>query len=319
MSLSSGISSRKYSLVYLRIYLILAGVSVIFGLLSPFFASWQNLVNIVLSSATIGLLSIGAVFVIGSRGLDLSIGSVLALSGAVAALAAGYGAPWPLIVLICLATGALAGVVNGLIVARTGIPAFIVTLGTLSIARGLALIITDGRPIYGLPDAVVFVGQGVLLGLPVPVWIFLLVGLLMQVVLRKTTFGVHTLSIGDNERAVFNAGVNVAAHKIKLYVLSGFFAALAGLVFIGRVNAADPSAGFMYELTAITAAILGGAHLFGGRASVIGAMLGALIMGVLQNGLTLLAVPAYYQQVAIGVVLILVVSLDQLGAEDTSC
>lgn len=309
MNLFLNLSDRKGLLERAEVYFVLIALCAVFWASTPFFATGQNLINILLSSSTIGLLTIGAVFVIGAGGLDLSVGSVLALSCAAASVVAGIGAPWPLIVFTCLLTGAFAGLLNGLIIALVGIPAFIATLGMLSVARGAALILTDGRPVYGFPEQIRFFGQGTIWGFPVPVWIFLLAGILMQMVLRMTSFGSHTLCIGDNEEAVFNAGINVKAHKIKLYALSGLFAALAGLVFMGRVNAADPSAGLMYELKAITGTILGGTHLFGGRASVLGAMVGALIMGVLQNGLTLLAVPSYYQQIAIGVVLILAVSL----------
>lgn len=302
-----------------KIYLVLGILCLVFAVLSPLFASWQNLINILLASATIGLLTIGAAFVIASAGLDLSVGSVLALCGAVASQFAVYGAAWYLVVLSCLLCGALVGALNGTLVACLGIPAFIATLGMLSVARGIALIMTNGRPVYGLPDGIVFVGQGDVFGIPMPVWIFLGLGVVMHVVLRKTPFGSHTLSIGDNEQAVYNAGINVTAHKIALYTLSGLLAGVAGLVFMGRVNAADPSAGLMYELSAITGAILGGTHLFGGRASVVGAMVGALVMGVLQNGLTLLAVPSYYQQVAIGAVLIAAVALDRASARGKEC
>lgn len=294
-----------------KIYFVLAILCAFFAFASPFFASAQNIINILLASSTIGLLTVSAAFVIGSGGIDLSIGSLLALCGACSSILASLGAPWYLVALACLVCGAAAGAMNGLLIAIFGIPAFIATLGMLSMARGLALIITDGRPVYGLPDGIVFLGQGTALGLPMPVWFFLVIGFGMQVMLRTTVFGSRTLCIGDNEQAAYNAGINVRVHKILLYVLSGLLAGFAGLIFMGRVNAADPSAGLMYELSAVTGAILGGTHLFGGRASVIGAMVGALVMGVLQNGLTLLAIPSYYQQVAIGLVLIAAVALDR--------
>lgn len=300
-----------------KIYLVLIILVGFFSWTSPIFATSDNLINILLSSSTIGLLAIGAAFVIAAAGLDLSVGSIMAISGAVASLAALSGFHWLVVFLACLVSGTIAGLINGLIITKVRVPAFIVTLGMLSVLRGGALILTDGRPVYGLPDQIVFIGQGALVGVPIPIWILLVSGVLMQIMLRRTSFGIHTLAIGDNEKAVFNAGVNVKYHKIKLYILSGFFAALAGLVFMGRMNAVDPSAGMMYELTAITAAILGGTRLFGGRASVIGAMVGALIMGVIQNGLTLLAVPSYYQQVAIGAILILAVTFDRLLTRDT--
>ncbi len=299
------------------IYVVLVALCLVFTLLSPSFASWQNVVNIVLSSTTIGLLAIGAAFVIGAAGLDLSVGSLLALSGAAASVAATFDLPWYMVLLVCLASGTAVGWINGSIIIKLEIPAFIVTLGMLSVARGASLILTDGRPIYGLPDQIVFAGQGSILTVPVPIWIFISVGITMHIVLRHTVFGVRTLCIGDNERAVFNSGVNIKVHKIMLYMLSGFLASLAGLVFMGRVNAADPSAGSMYELSAITAAIIGGTHLSGGKSSVIGAMVGALTMGALQNGLTLLAVPTYYQQVAIGSMLILAVAMEKTDSRAT--
>ena len=184
--------------------------------------------------------------------------------------------------------------------------------GTSMDGIDISYIATDGRPIYGLSSEIIFIGQGSIIGLPMPVLIFLLCGIIAHVLLRHTSFGLYTLMLGDNEQSVRNAGVPIRWHKTYLYALSGLLAAIAGLLFIGRVNAADPSAGLMIELTAITAAIIGGTSLFGGKASIIGAFLGALIMGILQNGLTLLAVPAYYQQLAIGLTLIVAVALMQI-------
>lgn len=282
------------------------------ALLSPYFLSVSNLLNIMLATATIGLLAIGATFVIAAAGLDLSLGSVLGLSGVVGAtVVVKLEWHWLLGVLACLATGALAGAVNGLLVTRARLPAFIVTLGMLGIARGLALVVADGKTIYGLDPAMLFIGQGRPWGVPTPAIVFVVAALVTHAVLAWTRFGRYTLVIGDNESAARAMGVRVERHKLCLYALSGFMAGLAGLVFMTRVNAGDPTAGLGYELTAITAAIIGGTNLFGGRASILGTFIGALIMGVLQNGLNLLAVQSYYQQMAIGAVLILAVWLDQ--------
>lgn len=298
----------------LKTYGTLIALILLFSFLSPVFLSWGNLSNILVATVTIGLLAMSASMVIGSAGLDLSVGSVLALSACIAVtLSTALDLHWVTIIFLCLTTGIVIGAINGAIIAYTYIPAFITTLGMMGIARGLSYIITDGRPLYGLPEPIIFIGQGSFLFIPIPIWIFAFTGITLHILLRYTLFGQHTLAIGDNEKAVKNAGIHVQFHKIKLYALSGFFAALAGLVFMGRINAADPSAGLMYEMTAITGAILGGTYLFGGRASIIGAIVGALIMGVLQNGLTLLAIPSYYQQVTIGVVLILAVWLDQFA------
>jgi ribose transport system permease protein len=285
------------------------------SILSPYFLSVSNFLNILLATAVIGVLAIGATFVISSAGLDLSLGSVLGFSGVVGALAVKeVGLPWPVAIPACLLAGALAGAINGFLVTRGRIPAFIVTLGMLGIARGAALVLTGGKPVYGLPAELLYLGQGRPLGIPTPVFIFLGVALLAHYALAYTRFGKHTLVIGDNEAAARATGIHVEAHRLKLYTLSGVMAGIAGLIFMARVNAGDPTAGLSCELTAITAAIIGGTNLFGGRGSVLGTVIGALIMGVLQNGLNLLAVQSYYQQMAIGAVLILAVWLDRVNA-----
>lgn len=279
-----------------------------FACLSDVFLSWNNFLNVLLASSTVGILAIGAAFVIGAAGLDLSVGSLMAFSAMAAVIAANsLSLPWFCIPVLCLLAGIAAGAFNGYLIGYRKVLALIVTLGTLSMARGLAFILSDGRPVYGLPDSLLFFGQGQFTGVPVPVILFFLTGLSVHILLHHTVFGRHTLAIGDNEKAARNAGIRIARHKLCLYIFSGFLAALSGLVFMARVNAADPNAGAMYELTAITAAVIGGTSLFGGRASVAGAMIGALIMGVLQNGLSLMNVPAYYQQVAVGAMLIIAV------------
>lgn len=296
---------RHYLWLITAVLLILCGI---FACISDVFLSWDNLSNILLASSTIGILAIGAAFVIGGAGLDLSVGSQMALSAMAAVIAVNALAlPWHFIPVLCLVVGMLTGGINGYLIGYRKVLALIVTLGMLSMARGTAFIFSDGRPVYGLPEPLLFFGQGQIAGIPVPVVLFLLIGIAVHILLRHTTFGRHTLAIGDNENAARNAGIDIAQHKLCLYIFSGILAALAGLVFMARVNAADPNAGAMYELTAITAAIIGGTSLFGGRTSIAGAMLGALIMGVLQNGLSLMNVPAYYQQVIIGAVLILAV------------
>ena len=298
--------------VRLESIVVLFALGALMAMLSPWFLSVSNFMNILLATSTIGVLAIGATFVLSSGGLDLSVGSVLGLSGVVgAAVAVNLGLPTPLAVLATLAAGALAGFINGLVITRGFVPAFIATLGMLGVARGLALIIPDGRVIYGLPEYMLFLGQGRPLGIPMPVIIFVIVALIMHVVLAYTRYGRHTLAIGDNENAARTAGIHVGFHRLTLYTLSGGMAGLAGLLFATRINSGDPTAGITYELTAITAAIIGGTNLFGGRGSILGTIIGALIMGVLQNGLNLLAVQSYYQQMAIGAVLVLAVFIDQ--------
>ncbi|MFY8153894.1 MAG: ABC transporter permease, partial [Hyphomicrobiales bacterium] len=240
--------------------------------------------------------------------------AVDASANVVGALAANtLGFPWPLAVLACLAAGGFAGLVNGVLITKGNIPPFIVTLGMLGVARGLGLVLTNGLAVYGLPPAFTYLGQGRPLGIPTPVIILLVTVVIAHVVLAHTRFGLYTQVIGDNETAARAMGIRVDRHKIALYTLSGVLAGLAGMLFAARVNAGDPTAGINYELTAITAAIIGGTNLFGGRGTVIGTVIGALIMGVLQNGLNLLAVPSFYQQMAIGAVLVLAVWIDGLN------
>ncbi|WP_159588106.1 ABC transporter permease [Chelativorans xinjiangense] len=298
--------------IRLESFLVLVALSALMAVLSPYFLSFSNLLNILLATSTIGILAIAATFVIGSGGLDLSLGSVMGLSGVVGAfVAVNLGAPSVLGVIACILAGGIAGYINGQLVTRAFVPAFIVTLGMLGLARGLALVISGGRVIYGLPEFMLYLGQGRPFGVPMPVIIFVATAFIAHCVLAYTHFGRHTLALGDSEGAARAAGIRVERQRRMLYTLSGALAGLAGLLFSARINSGDPTAGLNYELTAITAAIIGGTNLFGGRGSILGTMIGALIMGVLQNGLNLLAVQSYYQQMAIGAVLILAVFIDQ--------
>ena len=303
--------------VRLESLIVFALLCITMSVLSPYFLSVSNFLNIMLATSTIGVLAIGATLILCSNGLDLSLGSVLGFSGVAGAYLVGIlGWPPPFAVVGALAAGTFAGSINGFLITRTRMPAFIVTLGMLGIARGFALIISpNGGAIYGLPPAVVYLGQGRPLGIPMPVIILITTAIIAHYFLAYSRFGRHTMALGDNEAAARATGIAVERLRWKLYAMSGFMAGLAGLIFMARVNAGDPTAGVNYELTAITAAIIGGTSLFGGRGSILGTMIGALIMGVLQNGLNLLAVPSFWQQVAIGVVLILAVYIDQLQTE----
>src|SRR5579872_1270806 len=309
--LTSGAAFRVESL------LVLAVLVAIMAILSPFFLSISNFLNILLATATIGVLAIGMTFVIASAGIDLSVGSVLGCSGVVGCLLmANWDLPWPLGALACIGAGAAAGLINGFLVTRGQVPPFIVTLGMLGVARGFGLVLTNGLPIYGLPDPIVYIGQGRPFGVPTPVIVLAIVAIIAHVVLMHTRFGLYTQVIGDSETAARAMGIRVERQKTYIYILSGALAGLAGLLFSARVNAGDPTAGLNYELTAVTAAIIGGTNLFGGRGSVVGTIIGALIMGVLQNGLNLLAVPSFYQQMAIGAVLVLAVWLDRVNRSE---
>jgi ribose transport system permease protein len=294
--------------------IVLAALCLALTVLSPFFLSVSNFLNILLATSTIGVLAIAATLILSSAGLDLSIGSVMALSGVAGAyFCVVLELPWFMAIVGSLGMGSLAGYINGQLITRSRIPAFIVTLGMLGIARGLSFIIApNGGAIYGLPASVVYLGQGRPFGIPAPVIILVLTAIIAHYALAYTRFGRHTLAMGDNENAARATGIPVEHLRRKLYTVSGLLAGLAGLIFMARVNSGDPVAGINYELAAITAAIIGGTSLFGGKGSILGSIIGALIMGVLQNGLNLLGVQSYYQQVAIGAVLIFAVWIDQL-------
>lgn len=306
--------ARREAAVRWESVAVLLGLSAVLAAVAPNFLSLNNWLNILLATAVIGILAVGATFVLAGAGLDLSLGSQLALTGIASASLVKAGLPWYAGLVGALGTGTIMGWINGFLVTRAKIPPFIVTLGTLGIARGLALIVSDGRPIYGMPAPITFLGQGRIAGVPVPVVLFVALVIVAEYVLRNTRFGQHTLALGDNEAAAIVTGINVERHRWSLYILSGAMAGLAGLVFMGRLNAADPTAGVMYELEAITAAVIGGTALFGGRGTVVGSFVGALIIGVLRNGLNLMAVPSFYQQVAVGSVLIAAVWLDRIRA-----
>ena len=312
---SHALKIRRQDLFRFELLAVLILLCVATSLLSPYFLTGRNLLNVLLATSVTGILALGMTYIICMAAIDLSVGSTLALSAVVGgSMISPLELPWSVAILACLATGAVVGLVNGLLVTKGDIPPFIVTLGTLGIARGLAYILTKERAIYGMPDQIVFLGQGRILEIPVPVIIFLVAAAAAHVMLQHTRFGRYTLVIGDNLAAAQVTGLNVKSHQVKVFVLMGLLAAVAGIVQVGRLNAADPSSGLFYELTAITAAIIGGCDLFGGRGTIVGTLIGALIMGVVQNCLNLMGIEAFYQQVAIGIVLILAVWLDRLRA-----
>ena len=304
---------RRASVVRLESVAVLLLLGAIVSFLSPYFLSTSNFLNILLATAVIGIISLGMTFVICMGEIDLSVGSLLALTAVCGAIMVErFGLPWPAFIIGALAVGGFAGLINGVIVTKVGIPSFIATLGTLGIARGLAYVLTTERAIYGLPDPIVYLGQGRIFGFPVPVIIFVIMAVIAHVILQHTRFGRYTLFIGDSIMASRVTGLHVDRHRIAVFVLSGVLAGVAGIVQAGRLNAADPSSGYLVELAAITAAIIGGANFFGGSGTIVGTVIGALIMGVIQNGLNLLGVESYYQTIVIGIVLIAAVGLDRL-------
>jgi ribose/xylose/arabinose/galactoside ABC-type transport system permease subunit len=290
--------------------------SIVFAIIKPEFFSVPNLVNIALSIAITGILAVGMTMVILTGGIDLSVGSVAALAGVVAAMIAAAGGSTASVILgsaAALAVGVGVGIFNGVVVAQFRVPPFVTTLAMLTICRGLVFTLTGGRSVSNLPAAFAFVGRARVLGLPVPVIIMFVVFAAGWVLLTRTVFGRYIYALGGNPRAAFHAGVNTKLFTFLPYVLNGLLVGLAGLVLASRLGAGVPNAGLQYELDVIAATVVGGTSLTGGRGSVIGTLWGAVFIGVLNNGLNLAGVDPYMQRIALGVVLLLAVLADQAG------
>lgn len=294
---------------------------IVFSLASPNFLSFSNMVGILLATAVNGLLALGATFVIITAGIDLSVGTVMTLSAVMSGVFVTFwGLPVPLGVLAGLATGTLAGLINGVVITRMKIPPFVATLGMLYIAKGLALIISGLRPIY-FNDAPLFseIAMGTVLGSIIPgldipnaVLILFAAAILAHLVLNKTVLGRYTYAIGSNEEATRLSGVNVNFWKTAVYALAGAFAGLGGVVIAARLNSAQPALGTGYELDAIAAVVIGGTSLSGGEGTILGTIIGAFVISVLTNGLRILSVPQEWQIVVTGTIVILAVYADIL-------
>jgi len=293
----------------------LVGLCLLSGLLSvlsPHFLSVSNLRNVLEQTAINAVVAVGMTFGIVSGGIDLSVGSIVAVSGVLLASALAAGAPVPVAIAAGLAAGALCGLANGLLVTRGRLPPFIATLGMMSVARGAALVFTDGRPVSGFEAGFRSLATERVLGLPAPVLVVAVSYVAAHLLLTRTRFGRYVYAIGGNEEATRLSGVAVRFHKTMVYVLCGATSALAAVLLTARLNSAQPIAGMMYELDAIAATVIGGTSLLGGSGSLGGTLVGALIMGVLRNGLNLLGVSSYLQQIVIGAVIIVAVLVDSL-------
>jgi inositol transport system permease protein len=274
------------------------------------FIKSANLINIFKHVAVIGTLAYGVTLIIITGGIDLSSGSVVALVGVVAASFAGPGESVIIAILIGLLVGGLCGFTNGFILAKTGIPPFIVTLGMMTVARGLALTYSNGRPISDISNSFLYFGTGNIGFLPVAVLIFLFMGLVTHIILRKSPFGKKIYAIGGNEQAAVVCGINVKKSIIIIYTYAGLMSAVGGIILTARVSSGNPTAGTAYELDAIASAVIGGTSLTGGVGFISGTIIGALIIGVLNNGLTLIGVSPYLQQIVKGVIIVGAVVLD---------
>lgn len=288
-------------------------IVIVITILNPSFMTTDNILNIFRQVSISALIAFGMTFVILTGGIDLSVGSTLALTGAVSATMLASGTDPILAILAALTLGAILGAVNGVIIAKGKVAPFIATLATMTIYRGLTLVYTDGRPVSNLGDEITFqmLGKGYFFGIPVPVCIMIISFVVLYIIIHKTTFGRRVYAVGGNEGAAKLSGINVDRVKIAVYSITGMLAALSALILTSRLNSAQPTAGTSYELDAIAAVVLGGTSLTGGRGWIFGTLVGALIIGVLNNGLNLIGVSSFFQQVVKGVVILIAVLIDR--------
>jgi ribose transport system permease protein len=287
---------------------------ILFGALtlgSDEFLTSNNMANLARQVAVFGIIAVGQLLIILTAGIDLSVGSVLGLTGCVSAELLVHG--WAIVpaILVGLAAGAAIGVFNGVLVAYAKLPPFIVTLGMLGIARGVVLVLTDASTVQPLPDSFGNIANGSFLGLPNLLWMFAVVVAIASFVLRRTVFGRYVYAVGSNPESARLAGVPVTRVLVAVYAIGGLLAAVGGVLFTSRLNAGIPTAGTGYELNAIAACVIGGASLFGAKGGAFGAAAGALIVGTLNNGGNLLAVNSFYLQIIIGGLILVAVAFDQ--------
>jgi ribose transport system permease protein len=300
---------KNKSLVVLVVFCIIVSI------LNPRFLTVSNILNILRQTSINSVIAVGMTFVILTGGIDLSVGSILAISGAIAAAMISQGNNVYIAVLAALAIGAALGAFNGVIISKGKIQPFIATLGVMTLVRGYTLVFTDGKPISAgsSVNAAAFsnIGAGYFLGIPLPIYIMISVFGLAYYILRHTRTGRYVYSLGCNEEATIYSGINTDRIKILVYTISGFLAALAGIIITARLSSAQPQAGTGYELDAIAAVVLGGTSLAGGVGGIFGTIIGALIIGVLNNSLNLMDVSSYYQLLLKGLVILVAVLLDR--------
>ncbi len=301
---------RSRSLLW--IIFVAALMMVILSFSSPYFMTLGNMTNLMKQVSIVAILAAGQAIVIISGGIDLSVGSILALSAVTMGWLIVNGVDPRIAIIAGLAVGALAGWVNGMVITRGRVPPFIATLGMLGIARGLALVITKGVSYQVLEPVFLYIGNAKLLGLPIPLYFVVVVFAVVMVIMHMTVFGRHVYAIGGDEKVARLEGIAVDRQKVKIYTLSGFLAAVAAVVLVGRLAATPPSVAQGIELQAIAAVIIGGISFVGGRGVVITALVGAYIMAMITNGLNILGISSFYQQVLIGIVIIVAVWLDNL-------
>lgn len=301
---------KKYGNVFVIIALI-----IIFTLLNPVFLSVYNFMNIVRQIAMVGIISVGFTFVLIGGGLDLSVGAQIAfMNVCVATMITNWGFSPIISVIVGLLLTTLIGLFNGYVISKTSIPPLIATLAMQTILRGAGYLISGGYPIYGIPDGIKYLGQGYLFGvIPVPGLILIVIVLLGAFLLNKTYLGRHFYALGSNAEATRLAGINIHLTRTVTYAMLGLLTGLAGLIMLGRVGSAQPNIATNYEMNALTACVIGGVSINGGKGTVFGALLGAIVIGILNNGMSLARANEYWQMVITGAVLLTVVLFDSLN------
>jgi ribose transport system permease protein len=305
------IFKRLYSFKEAPIFSALATLCIIISILSPYFLTINNIFNVLRQFAVIAILAVGQGLIIITGGIDLSVGALLGLMGVITALLASGGLHASIVFVVCIIAGCIIGSLNGLLITKVRINPFIVTLGMMSVYKGVALLITGGLPI-SIDNSIIFLGSGYIGPIPVSVIIMVIIAVIGYIFATKTLLGRNIYAVGNNERAAKLSGIRVDNVKIIVYTIMGGLCALSGIILSGTLATAEPAAGTGYELDVIAAVVIGGASLAGGRGSIIGVILGAAIMGVLRNAFVLLQISAYWQVVTIGVVIIAAVALDSI-------
>ena len=292
------------------IFLALVVIIVFITLIAPTFLTPTNLYLVSRQMSYTAIVALGVFFVLLTAGIDLSVGSIVGLCGVTCGLAMAAGLHPLLGVSVGLATGAMVGVINGGIVSYLKVTPFIVTLGMLSMARGVVYVLTRGDSVRDIPESFIKFAQLDLLGVPLPVIVLALIAVFSHVVLKYTVFGRRVYAVGGNEKAAELSGINVNRVKMSVYVIAGVFSSITGILFVARFHSAQAKAGFMMELDAIAAAVIGGTSLMGGEGSVSGVLIGAMIIAVIRNGLVLMKVSSYWQQLIIGGIIVLAAVID---------
>lgn len=310
MKENNNILKRLLKTKEIGIILILIVLSILIQIKNPIFLTYSNIIDVCRNTSYTLVIAVGMTFVLIAKGLDLSVGSLMALGGLISSLAMSNGLPIPVAVILGMLVGAAFGIINAFCIVKLNIPAMIATLGSMYMARGLVLIITKGSPVFPLPEAFGNFGKGYFLGIPYVVIIAVALSILAHFILSDTTYGRKVYAIGGNAETAKFAGINIAFITASCYVISGVLASLSGILTAARMGSGQPSIGEGTEMTVITAVIIGGTSLNGGAGTILGTVLGALLMNVLSSGMNLVGVSAYWQKFVMGLIIIVAVSAD---------